>query len=56
MMHNRPHDLSYMRVIGCFCYATKLLRVDKFGPRAIRSVLMGYGTTQKGYKLYDLHN
>ena len=36
--------------------ATTLLRTDKFGPRAVKSVLMGYGTTQKGYKLYDLQN
>ena len=32
------------------------MRTDKFGPRAVKSVLMGYGTTQKAYKLYDLQN
>ena len=56
MMFGKPPDLSYMKIIGCLCYATTLLRSDKFGPRAIKSVLMGYGTTQKGYKLYDLQN
>ncbi|KAK6797673.1 hypothetical protein RDI58_005375 [Solanum bulbocastanum] len=56
MMFSKPPDLSYMRIIGCLCHATKLLRIDKFGPKAIRSVFMGYGTTQKGYKLYDLQN
>ncbi|XP_069155784.1 uncharacterized protein [Solanum lycopersicum] len=56
MMFSKPPDLSYMRIIGCSCHATKLLRTNKFGPRAIRSVFMGYGTTQKGYKLYDLEN
>ena len=56
MMFSKSPDLSYMRIIGCLCHATKLLRTDKFGPRAIRSVFMGYSTTQKGYKLYDLEN
>ena len=56
MMFSKSTDLSYVRIIGCLCHATKLLRTDKFGPRAIRSVFMGYGTTQKGYKLYDLEN
>ena len=56
MMFSKPPDLSYMRIIGCLCHATRLLRIEKFGPGAIRSVFMGYGTTQKGYKLYDLEN
>ena len=45
-----------MRVIGCLCFATNLTTHDKFSPRAITVVLMGYGTTQKGYKMYDLEN
>lgn len=45
-----------MRVIGCLCYVTNLLRTDKLGPWAIKSVLMDYGTTERGYKLYDLQN
>ena len=45
-----------MRVIGCLCYATNLIKGDKLGTRAIKAVLMGYGTTQKGYRLYDLQN
>ncbi|XP_069150450.1 uncharacterized protein [Solanum lycopersicum] len=48
------HD--HIRVIGCLCFATNLTTHDKFSPRAIRVVLMGYCTTQKGYKLYDLEN
>ena len=46
----------HMRVIGCLCYATNLIKGDKLGTRAIKAVLMGYGTTQKGYRLYDLQN
>lgn len=54
VMYGRQPDLSYMRIMGCLCYATNTHNTDKFGPRAVKSVLMGYGTTQKGYKLYDL--
>lgn len=27
--------------------------LDKFSPRAVRTVFLGYSVTQKGYKLYD---
>ena len=53
-LYGRPPLLDYMRVIGCLCFATNITTHDKFSPRAIRVVLMGYGTTKKGYKLYDL--
>ncbi|KAF3663185.1 putative agamous-like MADS-box protein AGL62-like [Capsicum annuum] len=55
-MFGRPPDLSYMRIIGCLCYATIPHKTDKFGPRAVKSVLMGYGATHKGYRLYDLEH
>lgn len=48
--------MSHMRIIGSLCFATNLVSRDKFGPRAIKSVLLGYAPTQKGYKLYDLAN
>ena len=41
--------------MGCLCYAVNHhTHGDKFDTRSIKSVLMGYSTTQKGYKLYDL--
>lgn len=54
MLCSKQADLSHMRTFGCLCYATNLIKGDKFGARAIKSVMMGYGTNQKGYKLYDL--
>lgn len=48
--------LDYLRVIGCLCFASTLPRHDKFGPRSLKFVLLGCGTSQKGYKLYDLDN
>lgn len=43
-----------MKIIGCLCFATLLPKHDKFSPRAVKAVLVGYGTTQKGFKLYNL--
>lgn len=43
-----------MRIIGCLYYASTLPKQDKFSPRAIKFVLLGYGIFQKGYKIYDL--
>ncbi|XP_075080160.1 uncharacterized protein LOC142165522 [Nicotiana tabacum] len=56
VLHNRVPSLSHLRVIGCLCYATTLPRQDKFSPRAIPFVLLGYGIFQKGYKLYDMEH
>lgn len=36
------------------CYSVH--KTCKFSPKATRSNLMGYETTQKGYKLYDLEH
>ncbi|XP_070029992.1 uncharacterized protein [Nicotiana sylvestris] len=35
---------------------TRLPFSDKFGPRAVKSVLLGYGVYQKGYKLFNMSN
>lgn len=56
VLFGKQPDIAYMRIMGCLCYATNTQKIDKFGARATKSVLMGYGTTQKGYKLYDLEH
>ena len=48
------HLLTHLRVIGYLCFATNLTQKDKFSPRAVKAVLIGYSALQKGYKLYDL--
>lgn len=53
-LYGRPPSFDHMKIIGCLCFATVLPKHDKFSPRAVRAVLVGYGTTQKGYKLYSL--
>lgn len=44
-----------LRVFGCLCYLTiKRPQGDKFAPRAIKGVFVGYSSGKKGYKVYDL--
>ncbi|XP_070039749.1 uncharacterized protein [Nicotiana tomentosiformis] len=39
----------------CLCYATKPDFHDKFTPKFAPGVFMGYATTQKGYRIYDIN-
>lgn len=50
MLYNTPPDLQYLKVIGCQAYAS-VHTSDKFGKRAIPSILLGYPQHQKGYLL-----
>jgi len=54
LLYGRPPSLQHIRTIGCLCFATVVPGGDKFGPKAIGAVLMGYSATQKGYRLYSL--
>nr|XP_016446556.1 PREDICTED: uncharacterized protein LOC107771645 [Nicotiana tabacum] len=53
LFHRSP-SLQHLRVFGSLCYATNLKKTDKFCPRAILVVHLGYSSSQKGYVLYDL--
>lgn len=46
--------ITHLRTLSCLCFASILPRTDKFAPRAIRSVFMGYSNVTKGYVCYDL--
>ncbi|KAH0682513.1 hypothetical protein KY285_020026 [Solanum tuberosum] len=54
VFHQRKPKLDHLRTVGCLCYATTLIRRDKFSPRATACVVMGYSLTQKGYILYNI--
>ncbi|XP_075098999.1 uncharacterized protein LOC142175892 [Nicotiana tabacum] len=56
MLHGKQSSISHLRVIGCLCFATNLIKHDKFKPRAMRSVLLAYAAHQKGYMLLDLEH
>ena len=53
VLYGQVPSLDHVRVLGSLCYATDPKRLDKFAPRAIPAVHMGYSSTQKGYILYD---
>ncbi|GJX58943.1 cysteine-rich receptor-like protein kinase 8, partial [Tanacetum coccineum] len=52
---HKVSDYRNLRVFGCFAVATNSSRVvDKFSPRGVPCVFLGYPTHKKGYKLYNL--
>lgn len=53
LFHKKP-SITHLKVFGCLCYATNLLKRDKFGPRSRSAVLLGFSELQKGYILVDL--
>lgn len=44
-----------LKAFGCLCYVS-IHDNDKFAPRAIKSLFLGYPFHQKGYKLLNLEN
>lgn len=42
-------------IVSSIAYSIQVNKVDKFSPKDIPSVFLGYSSLQKGYKLYDLH-
>ncbi|XP_016474879.1 uncharacterized protein LOC107796600 [Nicotiana tabacum] len=55
-LYNKVPSLQHLRVFGSMCYASSARKVDKFSPKAISVVHLGYSSMQKGYILYDLHS
>ncbi|XP_071690716.1 uncharacterized protein [Rutidosis leptorrhynchoides] len=49
-------NFSHLRSFGCLCFANVLNQTDKFSSRSLKCVFVGYSTSQKGYKLFDLEN
>ncbi|XP_070046299.1 uncharacterized protein [Nicotiana tomentosiformis] len=56
MLYLHPPSLSHLKVFGCLCYATCPQVLDKFSPRAVPAIFLGYSSTHKGYLLYTLHS
>lgn len=52
LLYHKQPDLTHLRVIGCLAYAYNNT-TDKFQPKAIPTVFIGYPQNQKGYLLYD---
>ncbi|XP_019251086.1 PREDICTED: uncharacterized protein LOC109230004 [Nicotiana attenuata] len=56
LFYGRQPALSHMRIIGCLSFVARLPRGDKFAARSIRSVFLGYASTQMGYRLHDIEH
>ncbi|KAG8491339.1 hypothetical protein CXB51_014517 [Gossypium anomalum] len=47
-------SLAHLKVFGCICYAhVPAVKRDKLAKRAQSSILVGYNTVKKGYKILD---
>ncbi|XP_075088513.1 uncharacterized protein LOC142170490 [Nicotiana tabacum] len=55
-LYRKPPSIDHLKVFGCLCYATNLVKNDMFGARARATVFLGHSSSQKGYKLLDLTN
>ena len=53
-MFGQVPSLQHLRVFGSLCYATDPKILDKFAPRVVPAVHMGYSMNKKGYILYNL--
>ncbi|KAE8731176.1 Detected protein of unknown function [Hibiscus syriacus] len=47
LLYHKAPDMNILKVFGCLCYATDPKPTDKFSPRALPSVFMGYSSTKK---------
>jgi len=55
MLFGKPPNYDHFKIFGCLVFAaTQYREHDKFQPRGIPCVFLGYSATQKGYKLLDL--
>jgi hypothetical protein len=48
--------LSHLRSFRCLCFSTILNNPDKFSSRSEKCVLIGFSTTKKAYKVYNLES
>lgn len=55
VLYEKVPNYDMIKVFGCLCYATVLPKPgDKFAPRAVKGVFLGYPYAQKGYKVLNL--
>ncbi|KAL8101796.1 hypothetical protein AgCh_033625 [Apium graveolens] len=52
-LYKKLPDYTQFRVFGCLCFAS-IHDADKFHPRAIRSVFLGYPPDHRGFKLLNI--
>ncbi|XP_019250922.1 PREDICTED: uncharacterized protein LOC109229827 [Nicotiana attenuata] len=53
LLYHKNANIAHLRTIDFLCYATNLVKTDKFAERTKAAILMGYSEKQKGYILLD---
>lgn len=46
-------SVDHLKLLGFLCYATKLIKLDKFDAKVSPTIIIGYSSTQNGYKLLN---
>ena len=55
LLNGRKPNISYFRVFGCKCYILKKgTRLSKFEKKCDEGLLLGYSTTSKAYRVWNL--
>ncbi|PKU61453.1 Retrovirus-related Pol polyprotein from transposon TNT 1-94 [Dendrobium catenatum] len=55
-LHGRSPNYSFLRKFGCLCFPwLRPYAPNKLSPRSQECILLGYSTSHKGYKCYNLH-
>ncbi|GKG17407.1 retrovirus-related pol polyprotein from transposon TNT 1-94 [Tanacetum coccineum] len=54
LLHNKPPNLSYLRVFGALCYLTNdSENLGKLQPKADIGIFIGYAPTKKAFWIYN---
>jgi hypothetical protein len=55
LLNGRKPNIAYFRVFGCKCYILrKDTRLSKFDKKCDKGFLLGYSTTSKAYRVWNL--
>lgn len=49
-------DVIHLRVFNSLCFTVNLNPGDKFAPKSIAAIMMGYSLVQKGYVLLNFQS
>ena len=57
LLNGRKPNIAYFRVFSCKCYILKkCTRLDKFEKKYDKGFLLGYSTTSKAYRVWNLES
>ena len=55
MLNKTPPNISHLRVFGCLCFVHNIQHPpNKFAPRSLKCMFLGYPSGMKGWRVYDL--